>query len=91
MGICNLGLCLCPQCLIPKDHFLNMGVHQDLSQCVSLTCVDDVHQHSCLKAACEAIYERNNTVDGVAIERLLKDNSLVPMTVSVPFFICGWC
>jgi len=71
------------------DRVPNMGMRRDLSQRVSLMHVDDVHQCSRLKAACEAIYERNNTVDGAAIERLLKDDSLVPTTVSVPFFICG--
>jgi len=36
VGIRNLGLCLCPQCLILMDHVSNMGMHQDLSQHVSL-------------------------------------------------------
>jgi hypothetical protein len=68
------------------DRVPNMGMRRDLSQRVSLVRVDDVHRRSRLEAAHEAIYEHNNTVDGAAIERLLKDNSLLPTTVSVPFF-----
>ena len=60
-----------------------------MSQRVSLARVDDMRQRSRLEAACEAIYEYNNTVDGAAVERLLKDDSLVPTAVSVPFLICG--
>ena len=85
-GIRNLGLCPCPRCLIPMDRVPNMGMHRDLSQRVSLARVDDVRRRSRLEAAREAIYEHNNAVDGAAIERLLKDDSLVPTAVSIPFF-----
>ena len=84
-GIRNLGLCPCPRCLIPMDHVPNMGMRRDLSQRVSLARVDNVRRRSHLEAARKAIYKHNNTVDGAAIERLLKDDSLVPTAVSVPF------
>jgi hypothetical protein len=32
-----------------------------------------------------AIYEKNNPVDGAAVEKLLKQDSLVPTVVSVSF------
>lgn len=68
------------------DRVPNMGTRRDLSQRVSLARVDDVRRRSRLEAARKAIYEHNNTVDGAAIERLLKDDSLVPTAVSVPFY-----
>ena len=68
------------------DRVPNMGMHQDLSQHVSLVQVDDVNQRSRLDAAHMAIYEKNNPVDSAAVEKLLKQDSLVPTVVSVSFW-----
>ena len=69
------------------DRIPNMGMRRDLSQRTSLARVDDMNRRSRLDAARKAIYEKNNTVDGVAIEDLLKEDSLVPATVR--FFLHG--
>ena len=52
---------------------------------MSLAQVDDVNQCSCLDAVHMAIYEKNNLVDGAAVEKLLKQDSLVLTVVSVSF------
>ena len=85
VSICNLGLCLCPQCTIPMVCMPNMGMHQDLVQCVSLAHVNNVDQCTCIHAVHQTIYENNHPVDGVAIKRLLHQDSLVPNAVSVFF------
>ena len=67
------------------DRVPNMGMCQDMAQCLSLTCINDVKCHSHVDAAQEAIYGKNCTVDSVAEENLLKENSLVPTAVSRSF------
>ena len=58
-----------------------------MSQRVSLVCVDDVKWRIRVKAAHEAIYEHNHGVGGVAVEKLLKEHSLVPAAVGGVFLI----
>jgi len=64
------------------DHVHNMGMPRDMTQRKSLVHVDDVQWHSRIKAAHEAIYVKNSRIDSMAIENLLKEESLVPMAVS---------
>jgi hypothetical protein len=71
------------------DRVPNMGMRRDLSQRASLTRVDDIDRRSRLDAARKAIYERNNTVDGTAVENLLKEDSLVPAAVSIYIYMAG--
>jgi hypothetical protein len=63
----------------------NMGMSRDLAQRVSLARVDDVNRRARVQAARTAIYENNHPVDGAAIKRLLKQDSLVSSNVSVFF------
>ena len=63
----------------------NMGMSRDLAQRVSLALVDDVDQCARVQAAWTAMYENNHPVNGVAIKRLLDQDSLVPSMVSVLF------
>ena len=51
----------------------------------SLACVDDMGRRQRVEDAHEAIYVGNSAVDGMAVEILLKEDSLVPMAVSVLF------
>jgi hypothetical protein len=64
----------------------NMGMRRDLAQRISLTRIDDVARRARLHAARKAIYENNHPVDGVAVKKLLNQDSLVPNTVSGVFF-----
>jgi len=73
VGLRNLGHCPCPWCLIPMDHVPNIGMPRDMLQHVSLVHVNDVKRRIRVKAACEAIYEHNHRVGGVAVEKLLKE------------------
>jgi len=54
---------------------------RDMTQRISLACIDDVKRHSRVGAAHEAIYSENNTIDSAAVENLLKEESLVPTAV----------
>jgi len=83
----NLGHCPCPRCLIPMDRVPNMGMPRDMSQHVSLMRVDNVKWRIRVKAVHEAIYEHNHGVGGVAVEKLLKEHSLVPAAVGGVFLI----
>jgi len=69
------------------DRVPNMGMPRDISQRVSLMRVDNVKQRIRIKAAREAIYEHNHGVGGVAVEKLLKEHSLVPAAVGGVFLI----
>jgi hypothetical protein len=60
-----------------------MGMSQDLAQCKTHARVDDVPHRTSIAAARESIYEKNNAVDSVGVERILKEKSLVPTTVFV--------
>ena len=60
-----------------------MGMYRDVMQCKSLACIDDMKQCSHIRSACEAIYLKNSPVDGVAVQTLLKEDSLVSTIVSV--------
>ena len=68
------------------DRVPDMGLHRDLLERVSLVRVDDVDRRNRLNTARKAIYEKNNTVDGVAVENLLKEDSLLPAAVSVDIY-----
>jgi hypothetical protein len=81
-SIRNLGRCPCPRCLIPLDRVANMGMRRDMTQRETLARIDDVHRRSRVAAARESIYEKNLSINGVGVERLLYEDSLVPTAVS---------
>ena len=87
VGLRNLGHCPCPQCLIPMDRVPNMGMPRDMSQRVSLMRVDDMKRWIRIKAVREAIYEHNHGVGCVAVEKLLKEHSLILAAVGGVFLI----
>lgn len=88
-GIRNLGRCPCPRCLIPMDRVHNMGMPRDMTQRKSLIRIDNVQRRSRVEAAREAIYVKNSAIDGVAVENLLKEDSLVPAAVSIFQCFCS--
>ena len=89
-SIWNLGRCPCPHCLIPLVHVLNMGMCHDMAQCMSLTRVDNLEWHRCIKAAWEIIYLKNYRTNSKAVEDLLQQDSLVLTAASVylPLWAC---
>ena len=54
-----------------------------MKQHVSLAWADDVKQRNLIRAAREAIYSKNYTVDSGVMENLLQEESLVPTAVGV--------
>jgi hypothetical protein len=64
-----------------------MGTYEDMAQRKSLAHIDNVDRRSRVEAAHEAIYVKNSAVDGVAVEALLKAESLVPTAVSSCFIL----
>jgi len=74
--------CDSPWCLILLDHVHNVGKCQDMLQCESLACTDDVNHCSCVEAAHKCIYEKNYAVNSRVVENLLHEDSLVPTAVS---------
>jgi hypothetical protein len=56
---------------------------RDMSQRVTLARVDDIRHQNTIAIARNLIYEKNYAVDSKAIERLLKEQSLVPTVVRV--------
>jgi hypothetical protein len=64
-----------------------MGSHRDMVQRMSLKRVDDLNRRSHIEAAREIIYMKNYKTDSKAVEALLQQDSLIPTTVGVPFFV----
>jgi hypothetical protein len=80
-SIRNLGLCPCPRCLVPLSRVHNMGMIMDMRQRKTLARVDDAQRRSNVANARRFIYDGQHLVDGVAVENLLKKESLVPTAV----------
>jgi hypothetical protein len=60
-----------------------MGMRRDMAQRKTLARADDVRYRSRITSARKTIYEENNTIDSAGVERMLKEESLVPTTVFV--------
>ncbi|KAI6117281.1 hypothetical protein EDD16DRAFT_1693060 [Pisolithus croceorrhizus] len=69
------GLCPCPRCCLPKSSFSHLGFASD--HMGQLTCAQ-VYARSKICAVRCTIYQFGNPVKGTAVERILKDCSLVP-------------
>ena len=59
-----------------------MGSAEDRQQRKSSARVDDVRRRRNIAKARNLIYKENNRVNGAAVERILKEASLVPNQVS---------
>lgn len=84
----NLGDCPCPRCLTPLTLAHKFGTLDDKKQRTDQARVDDLSRREKIKKARKLIYgkvgSRNNTnfgVNSAAVERLLKEESLVPTCV----------
>lgn len=60
-----------------------MGMRRDMKQRVSPARADDVKRRNLIRAAREAIYLKNYAVDSDVVEKLLREESLVPTAVRV--------
>lgn len=76
------GICPCPQCLIPKSNFYQVGFLSDISARLS-----HIHTHFQQKVlnAQQAIYKLGKPLKGMAV--ILKAYLLVPTVVSAWSFI----
>ena len=72
---------LCPRCLIPKSSFHQLRFLSDIS--ARLSHAQTYFLQKVLDAR-QAIYELGKPLKSLVVERLLKDNSLVPTVVSPP-------
>ena len=64
------------------EHVPEMGTPNDMRRRQQLVRTDDNSQQEKVLCAQELIYERNYAVNTLKIEELLRDQSLVPTTVS---------
>lgn len=60
----------------------NLGKRLDMKQCLSLARVDNEDRKRKVQTARRIIYEKNYAVNSEAVEKLLKEESLVPTSVS---------
>lgn len=81
-SIRDKGRCPCPRCLIPLTRVDKLGTVEDINQRKKLARVDDENKRGKVAKARDHIYRRNVAVDNDAVEKLLKDQSLVPTDVS---------
>ncbi|EDR01180.1 uncharacterized protein LACBIDRAFT_312455 [Laccaria bicolor S238N-H82] len=77
-SIRDKGACPCPRCLVPKMEISKLGSAEDRQKRKSSARVDDVGRRRNIAKARNLIYKENNRVNGAAVERILKEASLVP-------------
>jgi glutamate 5-kinase len=63
-----------------------MGMARDMRQRVTLARVDDDAKRRKVEIAHDIIYKQNYAVDSAAVEAILKEESLVPASVSSTLF-----
>ena len=73
----------CPRCLISKQEIKNLGLPKDRQQRVQSPRVDNLQRRNKISSARRIIYEENYRVNSAAVERILKEESLVPTSVGV--------
>ncbi|KIY48733.1 hypothetical protein FISHEDRAFT_65631 [Fistulina hepatica ATCC 64428] len=73
--ICDKGLCLCPQCLVPKQNADLMGQVNDMKQQQSKT---RKYAKESVDATCDWIYCLGYGICSTAVEAVLKLTSSVP-------------
>ena len=63
------------------NHVHNLGMARDIKERGTLVRIDDRVRQNKIQSACAHIYEVGLGVTSVAVEDLLKDQSLVPTSV----------
>lgn len=82
----NFGLCPCPRCLIPKDKIPDVGKVYDDRRRNTTSRIDSAARNFDIDTARKFIYENGEGVKSAAVERVLRDKSLVPTTVRPKLF-----
>jgi hypothetical protein len=77
------GLCPCPRCLVPKIKLNQVGRVTDRAYWINKP---HMYPTNSVKKAREFIYDQGLPISGIAVQRLLKDTSSVPTSVSA-FYI----
>jgi hypothetical protein len=67
--------------LIPLSRVHNLGKAMDMTQRVTMARMDDNQRRSKVSAARKLIYEKTLQVNSTAVEKLLRETSLVPTVV----------
>ncbi|KAF9237474.1 hypothetical protein BU15DRAFT_76018 [Melanogaster broomeanus] len=83
----NLGTCLCPRCLIPKDRVHALGTDSDSRDRQDLVRADSAGLRHKIINARRLIYDKNYAVDTAQVEALLKPESLVPVLASFSYIV----
>ncbi|KIK11741.1 hypothetical protein PISMIDRAFT_122141 [Pisolithus microcarpus 441] len=73
-AIRDKGLCPCPRCCLPKSSFSRLGFTSDRTGRLTRA---RFYARNKICAARRAIYQFGNPIKGTAVERILKDCSLV--------------
>ncbi|KZV89662.1 hypothetical protein EXIGLDRAFT_677825 [Exidia glandulosa HHB12029] len=74
------GTCLCPRCLISKPLVPKLGLHADMQRRQSKARIDDENRQRKVRLARDLIFKHGIAVDSTALDPLLKDQSLTPIT-----------
>lgn len=77
----NLGLSPCPRCLVKKEDICKLGTDQDSRARERLRRIDDDARNRKVDTARGLIYDSHKAVDSVPVDRILKEDSLVPTQV----------
>ena len=83
-SIRDKGICPCPRCLVPKSTIRNLGTTNDRRLRETLLRSDNPKRRSEISSARCIIYEENYMVNSAAVEKILKQESLVPNLVISP-------
>jgi hypothetical protein len=86
-SIRQLGICPCPRCLIPLSEVHKLGTKRDIARRVTRARVDDQSRRGKVVAARRLIYQKNYPINSLAVENLLKEQSLVPTDVRDPIIM----
>jgi hypothetical protein len=81
----NLGTCLCPRCLTPKNHVQQLATKEDMLQQKVLARAATAEWRAKIADTRKLIYKKNYAVDTAQVEALLKPESLVPTFVCLFF------
>lgn len=75
----------CPRCLIPVWKFRDMGMSRDKKAHDKLGRKDDFKRRHMVADARKAIYQGRYAVDGEKVNKILGEQSLVPIAVCINF------
>lgn len=77
----NLGHCLCPRCLTPKQFVSELGTVNDRRRRRNVR-IDNEHLRGLIERARKKIFEKGRLINGKNIQNLLGNQSLTPTRVS---------